>query len=151
MTLIKISTAILAAVMLLLLVPSAHAGISSQLTEMTFSQPVRIPGGRVLPAGTYWLTIPDNGHTHRLVVIYNQDRNHVEALLLTHPALRMNATNKTEITLAEQGRNRPDVLLSWFYPGLNYGHSFIYSLSMQRRLTEDPTMKLSVKTQPMSE
>ncbi len=152
MKIIKILPAILAAAfMLLLLVPSAKAGISTQLTEMTFSQSIRIPGGKVLPAGTYWLMIPDNGHTHRLVAIYNQNRNHLEALLQTDPALRMNATNKTVVTVAEQGKNRPDVLVNWFYPGLNYGHSFIYSLRMQRRLSEDQMMKLSANTRPMTE
>jgi hypothetical protein len=136
-------------IMVVLFVPTASAGISSQSTEISFSQPVRIPGGKVLPAGTYWLTLVDHGNTHRLVVIYNAKRNRPEALLQTMPAFRMTASNRTEITLAERGRNEPDVLVNRFYPGMHYGHSFIYSLGTDRRLSEEPVVKVFAKTRQM--
>lgn len=133
---------IAAIMMAVLFAPNAKADVANQMTEVTFSHSIQIPGHKVLAPGTYWFTMADNGNDGRIMVIYNRDRNHVEALLQTAPTYRSVTGNKTELTLAEQGRNRPDVLVNWFYPGLNYGQGFIYTQRMQNRLAEEPVVKV---------
>ena len=41
----------------LMVLPAARADQANQATKVTFNQAVQIPG-RVLPAGTYWFTLP---------------------------------------------------------------------------------------------
>jgi hypothetical protein len=123
------------------LAPSAPADGFDQMTRLTFNQPIQIPGHEVLPAGTYWFEIADHGNTQNAVVIYDADRTEVEAFLLTRPGFRTTPTHKTQLTLVEQSK-RPDALLAWFYPGREYGHVFIYSNRMQKRLNEDTKVTL---------
>lgn len=121
---------------LILLTPGARASEANQMTQLTFNQPIQIPG-RVLPAGTYWFTVPDRTEDHDIVHVYNADRSEVLATLLTRPTTRTITTNNTELTLAEQSQGAPYALLTWFYSGRTTGHDFIYRNQTQRGLDED--------------
>lgn len=127
----------------------AQSNISNQATQMTFSHPVEIPG-RVLPAGTYWFTVLDNGP--------NGDPNHVQ--VKTADGKRVLATfnsqtvdqaefgqettaqglnwpnGKVVIRVAEGKPNQPVALLDWYYPGNTAGHKFVYSTQKQKELDE---------------
>lgn len=152
MKIIKLS-GILAALLLALLmaVPNARAeGLNGDLTRLTFNQPIRIPGHKVLPAGTYWFVLPSPFGGPNVVAIYNASRTHVDALLETIPTLRMKPTSRTELTLAQQGCRSPDALVAWFYPGTLNGYSFLYSHRMQRRLSEDTTTNVFAHHTPSS-
>jgi hypothetical protein len=124
----------------------AQADEWDQMTRVTTNQPIEVPGHRVLPAGTYWLALADHGYFADIVVIYNADQNKVEATLLTRPAYRMTPTSKTQFTIVEQRGKAPDALLTWFYPGRDYGHIFIYSSQVQKRLDEDTRVTMQASS-----
>jgi hypothetical protein len=124
---------------LILLAPAARASENNQMTQLTFNQPVQIPGA-VLPAGTYWFVVPDRVEEHDTVIVYNADRSDVLAVMETRPTTRPTPTDATELTLAEQSRATPDALVSWFYPGRTTGHDFIYPNQMQQGINEERTI-----------
>lgn len=149
MKLLKIAATVLAAVALFFMaVPSAHASVANQLTEVTINQPLQIPGNRVLGPGTYWFKVPEVGtvRDNNLVFVYNKTRSRLIATLPCVPAYRAKLSG-TQIKLAEQSTQSPDALVQWFYPGMHYGHAFVYSSGRQKQLNEDAT--INAKAAPM--
>jgi hypothetical protein len=127
----------------LMVLPSARADESNQAIEVTFSQPVQIPG-RVLPAGTYWFILPQNANEHDQVRIYNSDRTILYRTVLTVNAERLEATDKTAFTLTEHNSDQPQAIVSWFYPGRLDGHEFLYSKQAQKELAKDKQVTIAV-------
>jgi hypothetical protein len=127
--------------------PAAHATVGNQLTKLTFNRSVQIPGDKTLPAGTYWFQILNNKALPNSVLIYNKNRTHVEAKLLTEPTYRSTLHARTEITLAGGSHNRPPVLVKWFYPDANFGHEFMYSQRTENRIREEGTTKILAQRQ----
>src|SRR5437868_14929928 len=115
---------------------SAHADMSDQATQITFSQTVQIPG-QVLPAGTYWFLLANISEQQDVVQIYNSDRSKLYATLETASIERQEATDGTEMKLAEQESSKPDALVAWFYPGQTIGHEFLYSKGQEKQLAQD--------------
>lgn len=116
-------------------VPSARADESNQASQLTFSQPIELPGNHVLPAGTYWFVAPDTINSGETVQIFNADRTQVLLTLQTIPAQRMNVTDNTQFTFGKVG-HRPLMLTSWYYPGEPFGHEFLYSPRQENQLSE---------------
>ena len=114
---------------------AAHADEYDEATTMTFSQPVQIPG-QVLPAGTYFLKLVDSPSDRNLVQIFNEDRTVLYATLQTIPTERQEPTGNTVVTLAEQGTEKPEALLKWFYPGRETGNEFVYSKQTEKELAQ---------------
>jgi hypothetical protein len=56
-----------------MMIAPAKADVWNQQTKVTFSQPVEVPGGRTLPAGTYWCVLA-NSVTDRNIVKDCQSR-----------------------------------------------------------------------------
>ena len=115
---------------------AAHADEGDQATEITFSQPIQIPG-QVLPAGSYLFKLVDTGSDEHVVQIFSADSNVLRATLLTASAERRNATSDTVVTLAEQEGGRPDALVKWFYPGREIGNEFLYPKRTEKELSQD--------------
>ncbi len=115
---------------------SAHADMRDQATQITFSQPVQIPG-QVLPAGTYWFLLANISEQQDVVQIYNSDRSKLYATLETASIERQEATDGIEVKLAEQESSKPDALVAWFYPGETSGHEFLYSKGQEKQLAQD--------------
>jgi hypothetical protein len=121
--------------------PSARAGEQDQATKMTFNQAVQIPG-RILPAGTYWFTLADTENTsyQQVVKIFNSDPSELVATLLAIEVQPTTPTPSTMVTLADHGSDHPKAIVrwlypgSWFYPGFEYGHQFVYSGSEEKEL-----------------
>ncbi len=107
------------------LAPRMKADSWNQLTKVTFSQPVEIPG-QVLPAGTYWLKLLDSPSDRNIVQIYNADKTRQIAMIVAIPDYRLKPTDKTVITFDERSSNSPEAVKAWFYPGDNYGQEFVY-------------------------
>ena len=135
---------------LAIIVPASYADVSNQATEMTFNQPVRIPG-QVLPAETYWFTIVDDiGGSNDVVRIYNADGSKVISTLdarttdltggfgdeVTVDGVRW-PTGKAVLTFAEGRNGQPAALLDWYYPGRTDGHEFVYRSERQKQLDEE--------------
>ena len=112
---------------------AAHADESDQATTVTFNQPVQIPG-QLLPAGTYVFMLANRDTDQSIVQVFNSDQTHLYATLETIPTDRQEPTGHTVITLAEQGAEKPDVLLKWFYPGNLAGNEFLYSDHREKEL-----------------
>jgi hypothetical protein len=115
---------------------SAHADMSDQATELTFSQPVQIPG-QVLPAGTYWFLLSNISEQQDVVQIFNSDRSRLYATLITASAERREPTGHTVVKLAEEESPKPAAVISWFYPGETTGHEFLYPKDQEKQLAQD--------------
>jgi hypothetical protein len=116
-------------------VPYARADETNQASQLTFNQPVELPGNHVLPAGTYWFELPDAINNGETVQIYNADQTQVLLTLEAIPAERPNITDNTQLTFGRV-HNRPLMLMSWFYPGETLGHEFLYSPRQESQLSE---------------
>lgn len=104
--------------------PPLKAGVATQRTVVTFSAPVEIPG-RVLGAGTYVFKVLDFENPN-IVQIFNKDQNKLFATILAIPDYRLKPTGKTVITFEERAAGSPPAIQAWFYPGMEFGHEFVY-------------------------
>lgn len=117
-----------------------HEAIN-QVTQFTFNQPVQLPHNKVLPAGTYWFTVPDAQSRGQTVQVLNSDRTRVlgtfETVATDRPDLYCQEAGcqDVQLTLARLP-NQPPVLVSWIYPGESQGHKFVYSPQKENQLSE---------------
>jgi hypothetical protein len=130
-----------------LFLPAARADDWNQMTKLSFSEPIEIPGA-VLPAGTYWFVLLDNPSERNLVQIFSSDWSQLYATVITIPTYRQEPTDKTEIKVAERPRQDPVALLNWYYPGLLTGHEFLYPRKEEARLAREA--KMDILAQPMN-
>jgi hypothetical protein len=108
---------------------SVNADAWNKKTIVSFSQPVEVPGGVVLPAGAYVFKLLDSASNRHIVQIFNEDQNHVYATVLAIPNYRLRVTGKTVITFVERPAGEPQAIKAWFYPGDNFGQEFVYPKS----------------------
>ena len=120
---------------------AAHADESNQLTKLTFSQPVQVPG-QTLPAGTYEFVLADSQADRDIVRIFNADGTELFATIQTIPTERSKETDETSITLAQRKDGQPTALVNWFYPGMETGHEFLYSKQVETELAQDAKQTL---------
>jgi hypothetical protein len=123
--------------------PAAHADEWNQLTRFTFSQPVEVPG-RILPAGTYWFQLLESQANRQIVLIYNADQSKIESIALTAADWRYDTTNRTDLTFAERRHDKPEALLTWYYPGQEIGHEFLYPGRLEARFDHDAKQNILV-------
>ncbi len=126
-----VSTVFCLAAMGSIVAPDAQADTWNRKSEITFSEPVEIPGVHlagwgVLPAGTYVFKILDSQSDRHIVQIFSKDELTVYATILAIPNYRLKATDKTVITFRERPAGQPEALGAWFYPGKNWGEEFVY-------------------------
>jgi len=107
------------------MLPQAKADDWNQKTIFTFSGPVEIPG-QVLIAGTYVFKLADSQSDRYIVQVFNKDENHLYGTFLTIPDYRLKPAGKPIITFEERSAGSPEAVRTWFYPGENYGHEFVY-------------------------
>jgi sugar (pentulose or hexulose) kinase len=125
------------ALVLLAFGPTARADVWNQMTKLTFSQPVQIPGNEVLPAGSYWFVLASGSADRNIVQVYSSNWQHEYAMLLTQPTIRRHVTDHTRIEFAERPHKQPEALLKWYYPGRVTGHEFLYSARHEREFSHD--------------
>jgi len=117
-----------------IILPAARADEYDQASQLTFSQPVQIPG-RVLPAGTYWFVLADISIANRNIIhIFNSDRSTLYATVSTITAERAQSSDHTALTFAERDSTQPSAILDWFYPGRKTGHEFLYAAQNEKEL-----------------
>jgi hypothetical protein len=128
----------------MVLTPVSHADMSNQLTKLTFSQPVLIPGHKVLTAGTYWFRLLDGGAAGRNVVLIYNNNHQLDATLLSRDTYRSTPTGNTVLMLSKTSRGTPTVaLMKWFYPGEQFGQAIVYPTRTLRQLRESGTMNVT--------
>ncbi len=125
--------------------PAARADEWNQLTRFTFSQPVEIPG-RILPAGTYWFQLLGSQANRQIVLIYNADQTKLESIALTAADWRYHTTSRTDLTFAERRHDKPEALLTWYYPGMTIGHEFLYPGKLETRFDRNAKQNILVPT-----
>jgi hypothetical protein len=126
---------------------AAHADAMDQLTKLTFSQAVEIPG-QILPAGTYlFRTLYDNGN---LIQIANEKGTHVYATLLTVSTERSTPDGNTVVVFGKQQAGMPVTVEKWFYPGDSTGHEFVYSKEEEEQLAQSRQGTVIAKESPES-
>jgi hypothetical protein len=126
----------------LLFVPSARADEWNQATQLTFSQPIEIPGHKILAAGTYWFINMADLSAPNLVQIFNADRTKVIATVSTISVQRAERLWNTEVDVARSESTGSDALVNWYYPGDNVGHEFLYSRPEERTIASEPLIKV---------
>ena len=117
----------------LIMLPVAHADEWDQASQLTFSQSVQIPG-RVLPAGTYWFVLADTVGNRNIIQVFNSDRSTLYATVFAVTAERPHPSDNTTITFAERESMPTNAIVTWFSPGDNSGHEFVYSRSEKQEL-----------------
>jgi hypothetical protein len=105
---------------------SARADTFNKWTNLTFSQPVELPGNVTLPAGTYAFTLLDHFGYRHIVQVFNRDHTHLYATILAIPNYRVEPTEKTVMRFSEVAAGAPNAIKDWFYPGDNFGQEFVY-------------------------
>jgi hypothetical protein len=114
---------------------SAKADEFNELTILTFSSPVEIPGHAVLPAGTYVFKLLPILGDRNIVQIFNRQQTKVYATVFTIPAQRLQPTDKSVVGFYEGYGGGRNALKVWFYPGHSFGHAFVYPKSRAAALT----------------
>lgn len=109
----------------LALAPPAKADAWDQRTIVTLDQPVKVPDGKVLPAGRYVFKLFDSNAERQVVQVFNT-KGRIVASFLGVPVYRETPSRHTILTFNESGPNAPRSLHEWFYPGDNYGLRFNY-------------------------
>jgi hypothetical protein len=103
----------------------ARADEWDQRTVFTFNVPVEVPGQVLLP-GTYVFKLADSPSNRNIVQVFNKNESHLYGTFLAIPDYRLKPSGKTIITFDERPVGSPEAIKSWFYPGENYGHDFVY-------------------------
>jgi hypothetical protein len=154
MKLFKVLTAIGSlALLALALTPGLKAenDVWNKKTTLTFSQPFEIPGGQVLPAGTYVFKLLDAPYDREIVQIFNEDMTHVYAMVLTIPNYRLHAPENTIMNFEERASGSPQAIKAWFHPSDKAGHEFVYPKAKAvelAKLTNEPVPSMSAEMTP---
>jgi len=118
------------------LVSPARADTYNKETAFTFSQPIEIPGGKTLPAGTYVFKLLDSQADRHIVQIWNEGKTQLLATILAIPNYRLQPKEESVITFNERPGVCPVAVRAWFYPGDNFGHEFVYPKERATELAE---------------
>lgn len=119
----------------MVLAPRARADEWDQMTRLTFTHPVEVPG-MTLPAGKYVFSLMNDDSDRNIVQIWNADRTKLYATILAIPDYRMRPTGRTVVEFEERPASQPEALKEWFYPGDLYGHEFVYPRSRATELAK---------------
>ena len=103
--------------------PSMRADAFNYETHLTTNQPLQVEN-TVLAPGQYILKLTDLNANRVLVSIYNGDGTRLDAIVLGVSAYRADAGAKQLVTVSQPQGNEPGKLMTWFYPGNNYGVEF---------------------------
>ena len=107
------------------LAPGLKADPVYKRTEVTFHQPVEIPG-MVLTPGTYVMKLLDPNMDRDIVRFYDSQEKHMYAMVFAIPDYRLNAPERTVITFEERAANAPQAIKEWIPAGDNWGWEFVY-------------------------
>ena len=154
MKLFKVLTAITSlALLALVLTPCLKADndVWDKKTTLTFSQPFEVPGGQVLPAGTYVFKLLDSSTDRNIVQIFNEDQTHVYATILAIPNYRLHAPENTIMNFEERASGSPVAIKAWFHPGDTLGHEFVYPKARAvelAKVTNEPVPSMPTELTP---
>jgi len=133
--------------------PGVKADGWNKRTVVTFSQPVEVPGAgaQILPAGTYVFKLVESNSNRHIVRILSEDETHVYTTILAISNFRLQSTGKTVMTFRERAAGQPEAIRTWFYPGDNWGHEFVYPKKRAlelARIVHEPVLATTAELSP---
>ena len=131
------------------LVPATKADPLYKRTEVTFQQPVEIPGMVLMP-GKYVMKLLDPHMQRNIVRFYNPQENHMYAMVFTVPDYRLTPTDHTVITFEERAHNAPQAIKTWFPAGDNWGAEFVYPKAESLTASVEPTVPQPLQPRPVA-
>jgi hypothetical protein len=139
---LNIVVALAAGVGLAIAVPQVRADQWNQKTDITFSEPVEIPG-HVLPPGSYVFKLVNSAADRDVVEVYNKDTNKFYGIFLAVPDYHAMTHGKPIVTFSERPAGSPEAVKAWFYPGHHEGHEFVYPRSEAMKLARANRMPVA--------
>ncbi len=132
-----------------LMAPVTNADPVYKRTEVTFNQPVQIPGSVLMP-GTYVMKLldPYMDVDRNIVRFYNAQENHMYAMAFALPAYRLRTTDHTVITLEERAHNAPQAIKDWFPAGDHWGEEFVYPKPQPIAASVSPAIPQQLEPRP---
>ncbi len=106
-----------------MLVPSARADEDNKEILITVNRPVEVPT-TILPPGRYDLKLLGDGSS--VAGLWKADGSHFYGFFETIPVDRNHASGKSKVVLADSGKNAPQRIEEWFYPGDTTGNELLY-------------------------
>lgn len=104
---------------------SVGATTYDNLTYLTFSGPVQVPGATLTP-GTYRFRLADPDSGRGIIQVLSHEGNTVYAMFLTMPDHRWTVTEHSTVTFRETPAGVPPAVKSLFYGGETRGYEFVY-------------------------
>ena len=129
------------------LAPATKADPLYKRTEVTFNQPVEIPGMVLMP-GKYVMKLLDPYMERNIVRFYNAQENHMYAMVFAVPDYRLTPTDHTVITFEERAHNAPQAIKTWFPAGDNWGAEFVYPKAESLTASVEPTVPQPLQPRP---
>jgi len=126
-------------------------------TKVTFSGPVQVPatsskvGVVSLAAGTYVFRLNDSQSARHIVQVTNERGDRIYTTILAIPDYRLNPTSKTVMYFSERPAGHPPAVKSWFYPGDNFGHRFVYPKVQAMQIAQEVQQPVPAYTAPVIE
>ena len=139
---------VIAGVLALVTAP-ARADELNQLTCLTFSEPVELPGV-ALPAGSYLFKHPDGLIDRHIVQVLSSDGKQVLGTFLTIPEERLEPSDKTVVTFKEMPVGTPEAVRAWFYPREKLGDEFVYPREEALKIAKATRQSVLSTTDPLS-
>ena len=128
-----LSTLALAALAgILLAPPSVHADEWNKKTDLTVTEPIRLPSccnpdhSVTLQPGKYVIQLVNSLSDRHIVRVFAADGTTVITTILAIPNYRLNVTDKTAFSFWEVPAGQTKAMRAWFYPGDNFGQEFAY-------------------------
>jgi LPXTG-motif cell wall-anchored protein len=127
-----LSTLALAAFAGILLAPSVHADDWNKKTDLTVTEPIRLPSccnpehSVTLQPGKYVMVLVNSASDRHIVRVFAEDGTTVITTILAIPNYRLNVTSKTAFSFWEVPAGQTKAMRAWFYPGDNFGQEFAY-------------------------
>ena len=116
------------------LVPSGHADERDKKSIITVSTPFEIPGGMILPAGTYVFKLMDSTANRHVVQIWSADGTMLIANVLAINNYQDTPKDKSVILFSERPNDAPNAIKVWFFPGDKFGQEFVYPKERAKQL-----------------
>jgi hypothetical protein len=105
--------------------PNAFGDDHDKKTEVTLSEPTRVPGA-VLQPGTYVFILLNSSSDRHIVEIKSPDMKHLYSMSFATAASRTERTGKVVLTYYEMPAGSPPALRQWFWPGDFEGQELLY-------------------------
>jgi hypothetical protein len=127
---------------------NANATAWNEKTHLSFDQPFELPGGIVLPAGTYVFKLVGSLADRNLVQVLSPDGRNLYATVHTIPKYRSKTTERNLVIFEEKtASGGPRSLKEWFYPNYTFGHEFVYSKTEPLQLSKADEPERDYKTE----